>query len=550
MKVKVFLLFSVMVMLLSGCKTDRVNTEKPAELSEYSTTAESHTIPAKGPDTFDADVAEFDLGGQEYTAASGKVMPFQVRGVIGVPKGSGSFPLVLITHGSHENEDDQLRFDTGLNYLVEKLAKNGYIAVSMDMSSAYLWKYGDNDDKEKSVYIADKQMESLRLANDGNSMGYPVDLQGKIDFGKVGLCGHSRGGEAIFDIALKQKEKGQPVEALLSVAPTFSQDIAEKKWTDTVISILVPELDGDVAALDGLSIDESLAGKTDISHYATVLKNANHNYFNANISDNDAVLNHSEAELEAQLSAKEQETFLSHFAVDFFNASLKGKTEDTLYADGAPAPNRMYHYDVMCRITEKEDVVLMDASKKDSLESTDCDVSVLDDSWFYKGDKLLADTVTFGNYDFKQRTLFNIRWEKLGAEVVFSPENTDFRAYNILSLRLIPDPADSLNDNLRGQSLTVTLTDQAGNTSAVTLPDCPNSLTTTPGKLDSTPIEETDYSFWSHPSPIMSTDISLSQFKDVKLEDISTVKISFDQTDRGAVLLERVLLQHSGTTGK
>lgn len=38
--------------------------------------------------------------------------------------------LVLITPGSHSNDDESKRFDTGFDYLVQFLAENGYIAVS------------------------------------------------------------------------------------------------------------------------------------------------------------------------------------------------------------------------------------------------------------------------------------------------------------------------------------------------------------------------------------------------------------------------------------
>lgn len=105
------------------------------------------------------------MGTGTYVSPAGKEMHYELKGVIGVPEGSGSFPLVLITHGSHSNDNESLCFDTGFSYLAEELAKNGFVAVSMDMSKAYIWKYGDNDDREKSRYLAAEHLNSLLLAS-------------------------------------------------------------------------------------------------------------------------------------------------------------------------------------------------------------------------------------------------------------------------------------------------------------------------------------------------------------------------------------------------
>lgn len=68
-------------------------------------------------------------------------MPYRLKGLIGVPDGSGPFPLVIIFHGSHSNDDESLRFGTGYDYLVEALAGQGIVTASLDISKAYIWKY-------------------------------------------------------------------------------------------------------------------------------------------------------------------------------------------------------------------------------------------------------------------------------------------------------------------------------------------------------------------------------------------------------------------------
>lgn len=541
-------------LLCSGCSgikpsgdDDSAAAPTESELSEtakeYKTTLDNFTLSQKDNSSYESEVLEYDLGGMEYTAESGKTMPFQLRGVIGVPKGEGSFPLILITHGSHSNIDESLRFDTGFTYLVEALAKNGYIAVSMDMGSAYIWKYGDNDDKEKSIHIAQKQMESLKAANDGTQAGFPIDLTGQIDFSNVGLIGHSRGGDTIFDIALDQQSLGVGVDALLAVAPVMPVDIETKEWPDVPVSILVPEYDGDVVALDGFAIDTLLGEKNDTIHAVTLLRRANHNNFNMNLKENDAKLSRTAEELKDQISAESQQEFLAQYAVDFFRASILGDNKDTLYEAGTQAPNQMYGLDVMNRVSSGRDMQLFAADEMKNLSADKCKLSNTVDSWFFEKDEVQIDTMTFGNEAHQSKKLVNIQWENQGGHVSLTPMTIDFSGYQALSVTMAADAASDLNNASKSQCFTVVLKDTKGNTSSVTLPENQNSLSNTPGFLDSTPLEDKELQFWSHPTPITDVTIPLSEFKDVDKKCIDSVNIYFDKTDSGSVYIENIVLE-------
>ena len=124
-------------------------TAPPAETEVSSVQLDNFEITTALTNSFEYEYAEFNLGGASYTTPNGREMPYDIRGIIAVPEGDGPFPLVLIAHGAHEEEDETKRFDTGFDYLVRALAQNGYVAVSLDMSKPYIQRYGGNDDYVK-----------------------------------------------------------------------------------------------------------------------------------------------------------------------------------------------------------------------------------------------------------------------------------------------------------------------------------------------------------------------------------------------------------------
>lgn len=492
-------------------------------------------------DKYEIEFSEFNVASETYTSSSGIILPYEVSGSISIPKGEGKFPLVLITHGSHENLDASKEFYTGFDYLVKSLAENGYIAVSMDIRMAYIWQYGDNDDNEKTVAMTNKQIEKLKLANEGNNPGYKIDLTNKIDFDKVSLIGHSRGGEAIFDVANDQINKGQNIKAVLSIAPTSGFD---REYGDYDISILVPEYDGDVSSLDGFKIYEEIGERN--GNYltsVTLLEKANHNYFNRNIKINDAEMNRSNEELEDQLSRESQEVFLENFAVDFFNTSISKNTENTMYDLNKVQPNKMYDCDVKIQIINNKVNKLIDINSIKAFKNKNATVESTQDSWFYADDKVALDTLTYGNEELKIRPLINIKWKSNKGKVSIKPEVNDFSNSNSLVFNIVMDSSDELNERNVSQCFSVEIKDKSGNISTVILPKDLVVLGYTEGELDSIEIDEGNYKFWSNATPIGSLRLPLDEFKDIDLKNVETVSLIFNQTNSGSILIDSIELQ-------
>ncbi|HHV30611.1 MAG TPA: alpha/beta hydrolase [Clostridium sp.] len=537
---KVFALLILTIFVFVGCSTEE-NTEEPHETSEITketvSNLELYNLEAPKGSKYQAVVTEFDLGKKEYLSKAGKIMPYNIRGIIGVPEGDGPFPLILITHGSHSNDDESKRFDTGFDYLVKDLAENGYIAVSMDMSKPYIWKYGDGDDAEKSIPIANDHIENLIWANEGNNLEYGVDLKGKIDFDKIALVGHSRGGETIFDITNDQARRGILIKALLSITPTA---LFEREMPDIDVAIIVSEYDGDVQ-LDGYNMYSMLNSKSKGLHFVTLLMKGNHNYFNRNIQANDSWRSRHQ-NVDDQLTREQQESFLVNYAVGFFNSVLLGNTNDFINAN-SPQPNKMYGFDVKTMYRTDKRIDLVDITTTDDFQAEGGVVEATVDSWFFKLDKVLIDTVTSGIEPFNIRPLINVKWTNKNSRVILSPKVQDFSRYEALTLNMVIDSADELNKKDASQQFTVELMDATGNLSRVVLPENMNALASTPGEMDYTPLEDMVLTFWSTASPISCINLPLGEFKNLDLEHIESISLIFDKTDSGSIFIDSITLQ-------
>lgn len=552
-----------MILLLGGCKANSKNTPSKdnGPKSENST---DNTTTTKKEDTMQSpqsstkelgysdvtntnwpetkySVKEFDLGKREYKLTTGKTMPYQLRGVIGMPEGDGPFPLVLITHGSHENIKKDTRFDTGFEYLVENFAKHGVIAVSMDLGQAYIWSYGDSDDKEKSVYMTNDHLEHLVNASKGETNNYPLDLNGKIDFNKISLIGHSRGGENIIDIAANMSTKGYPVSSLLCIAPTLLQ--TDHPYTDSNVAILVPEYDGDVLSLDGYTLYDILNKQTKGNHSVTLLKGANHNYFNRDVKPNDATLIYKEEELKDQISREDQENFLKSFALDFILGKFQKSKQDDEFNLSKPQPNTMYGQSVKVLLKNSNAASAIDTSNPNNYSLDNLSASAVIDSWWYQEDDLAVDTVTSGQGDQKTRNLLKVTWNQNPSQIKFKPTVKDLSNYKTLIIDLLVDPADDSNKNITNQQFKVRFTDESGNTATLSLPDKLNALAVPVGTIKTTEIDNKEFKYWSKITPLGSLMLPLESLENVQLDKISSIDLIFDETTSGSILIEDMRLQ-------
>lgn len=100
-------------------------------------------------------------------------------------------PLALIVHGNHRMEDFS---DAGYEYLTERLASHGIAAASVDanfLNGTWSGDFGGREMPARGILL----LEHLRFLRQ-SSRNPRTPLYNRLDFDRVALLGHSRGGEA------------------------------------------------------------------------------------------------------------------------------------------------------------------------------------------------------------------------------------------------------------------------------------------------------------------------------------------------------------------
>lgn len=144
-----------------------------------------------------------------------------LNGQVWMPEGEGPFPLALLVHGNHEAAD---RSDGGYGYLGELLASRGIITVSVDENFLNMSTWCDmlvfSPLQEENDARAVVLLEHLRQLQDWNGREDSA-FYGKIDFEKLAVIGHSRGGEAAALAAAYSRLDVSPDNGMLELRYPF-----------------------------------------------------------------------------------------------------------------------------------------------------------------------------------------------------------------------------------------------------------------------------------------------------------------------------------------
>ena len=232
-------------------------------------------------------------------------------------------PLVVLLHGNHSTcgrRVGQFRIDdradysstgqcpagyvvtpnhVGYDYVARQLASRGYIAVSINVNRG-INAFGD-DPRENDpglilrrgrMILRHMQLLSQWSRSGGQPGSIPYNLRNRIDFSRVTLFGHSRGGDGIVaaynlyktQAAWRQRVPGVTFVGIASMAPTDFQS-ARPNVIGAPLSVLLPMCDGDVNRLSGIGFyDRSVRGDLPdtLHNFKSVLAvwGANHNGYN------------------------------------------------------------------------------------------------------------------------------------------------------------------------------------------------------------------------------------------------------------------------------
>ena len=195
----------------------------------------------------------------------------QIRGVMYQPEGySGKSPLLLFVHGNHGSCDTGTgpactiykRNDEGYAYLGENLASWGYTVVSLDQDELMARQDGLGKGMHNRRLLIMAMLDKLKEASEG-PVAETADsnvgslLAGKLDMTRIGLMGHSRGGDAVssfveYDHTLPVGER-YPLRGVISLAPV---DYERHAPYGVPFMTVFGSCDGDVSNLQGARLYE------------------------------------------------------------------------------------------------------------------------------------------------------------------------------------------------------------------------------------------------------------------------------------------------------
>jgi hypothetical protein len=264
-----------------------------------------------------------------------------LNGLVWLPEGGGPFPLVLIVHGNHSMTQPS---DPGYAYLGEHLASRGMIAVSVDENFLNGFGFADGDMAEMPLraWLLLKHLEQWRAWN--TTPGNPFFERADLD--RVGLIGHSRGGEAVAHAAEMNirpvgavagvsdaGDFGFGIRVVVALAPCdnrYKPLGRSLRLNNADYLLLATGHDGDMYYLDGLGqySRATFADNLDGFKAAAYLYRGNHGNFNTAWGDADkGALESLLLNRQPLLPAEAQRQAAKVFIAGFLEASLNGRDE-------------------------------------------------------------------------------------------------------------------------------------------------------------------------------------------------------------------------------
>ncbi|CAM4378906.1 alpha/beta hydrolase family protein [Paenibacillus tarimensis] len=266
-----------------------------------------------------------------------------LNGRLWMPEGEGPFPLVLIVHGNHLMEDWS---DGGYRYIGELLASRGFIAVSVDENflNYSVWSGIPNQDMKMRAWMLLHHLQQIQAFN--LIAGHP--LGGKVDLERVGLIGHSRGGQAVAmaadasrwfdeDPLLESLQKVQ-IKAVAALAPTDrTVDKKSAYLRDVHYLTIQGARDADVNNFYGeQQYNRASFSKNKNAFKAAVyLPDANHSRFNSDWGSYDLSMPGGMLlDISDVMSAEDQRLAAQVYLSAFMETALHGREEyERLFAD-------------------------------------------------------------------------------------------------------------------------------------------------------------------------------------------------------------------------
>jgi len=497
---------------------------------------------------------------------------------------AGPYPLVMVLHGNHSTcgtgsnprVDDNCQYTStgtcpdgyvmapsylGYSYLADRLASWGYVVVSINANRGI--NCGDGITFDDGLVLARGRLVLKHLevlsdwnANGGTPSSLGVELQGKLDFGNVGLFGHSRGGEGMRAAYQLYRDQGSPwpnriqspvtFASIFEIGPVDGQSYRTLTPDRTAWNVLLPMCDGDISTLEGVKpFDRAMRTFTEnpaLQKSTFTVWGANHNFYNTEWQQNDSpgcLDNLPLWSSNIDIGSSNQRQTALYAAMAFFRANLG------LSADATFNQNFDPEYDLPSGLSS---ITRVDRGYTDSPSSSI--TTVFEDFTKVTGtssagfpNDASGITISHGgvpNHDTVQRAAL-ITWSTAGGyfETHWTADGVgnDISGYVTLDLR-VSRRFDTLNgavDSLTNFSIQLAQAD-----GTLSSPVQLSSYTSLTGPVGSGAIRH----------PILQTArIPLSDFAGADLTQIRGVRLTFDGSSSGAIYVANLRLSTLGLSG-
>ena len=539
------------------------------------------SLPSEGP--YRITERGYDLGRQTLFLQAGGVrlhgFPTRLAGEVLSPVGArGRRPVVVFLHGAHQSCDLQdgslptqdwpcrpsfLDVDsfTGYRYAARILASWGFVVISIDANpvapaDSGVLTFPDGAEftprtwMDMRAKVVDRHLRHLARANRGeqsSDVDFGLRLGHRLDLSRVGLVGHSRGGEGVVWTSLLPGSHPYRIRAIASLAPV---NFFRRHLPDVPFALILPACDGDVFDLQGATYYDDVRDRARTSPlWQVVALGGNHNFFNSVWEDETAFFLPEPGTTptdpcgadqigKTRLSRPAQEALGAAVIVPFMRVFV-GRASVSLVERlgfGAAPPSTIAGAAV---------AVSYQPSSADRLDvirparSSDLRRNRLG------GSQRASGVFSYGlcSYDIgsilresairgcgaepatQAHALAELRvaWNRRGGRIVTAIPSAwgDVRRYRALSIRLVPDPSDrSRNGEGVPRPFSLALRDSTGRVAAVAV------ARTNPAVQD--PVRIT---------VLGTARIPLAAFGGVDRSRITAVEIRFDRTRRGRLLL-------------
>jgi hypothetical protein len=311
--------------------TDDPSVAGSFAIGQTSFNAPAVTIPAVGvwaPPAFGGILGNTPSGTLSLPLIAEVRYPADAPGVdVAVSAAKANYPVVVIMHGMHSAADPSF---LGYNYLLDHLASHGYIAVSIDCNAVNA--IGGMQDTRGQAMLA--HLTLLQSKNAG-----PGTFQGKIDMTKIGIMGHSRGGDGVVQAEILNQSQGLGwnIKAIVALAPTDFSGIGPSPMNLVTSKFLCVygANDGDVWGGTAPATQYTGTGfrfydRAAVEKAMAFIYGATHNRFNTQWGTEGKV----DAASPKVLAAVQHQTLLKGYMTAFMQAHLEGRAEQLDYFNG------------------------------------------------------------------------------------------------------------------------------------------------------------------------------------------------------------------------